>query len=51
VPRAESAGFLRVKTGMATGICYNWQFKAQLNDLDLMTIDDIDIRYLYSTQK
>lgn len=51
VPLAESAGFLRVKTGMATGICYNWQFNRQLNDLDLMTIDDIDIRYFYSTQK
>lgn len=26
IPLAESAGFLRIKTGMATGIGYNWTF-------------------------
>lgn len=37
----ESAGFLRIKTGMATGICYNWDFIKKPEDLDKMTIDDI----------
>lgn len=36
---------------MATGIGYNWHFNNQLKDLDLMAIDDIEIKYFYSTQK
>lgn len=30
----ESASFLRVKTGMATGICYNWEFINEPQNLD-----------------
>lgn len=51
IPLAQSAGFLRIKTGMATGICYNWRFIKKPEDLDKMTINDIEIKYFYSKQK
>lgn len=51
IPLAESASFLRIKTGMATGIGFNWYFKSQPKDLDEMTINDIEIKYFYSSQK
>lgn len=51
IPLAESAGFLRVKTGMATGIGYNWVFKHKPQDLDTLSINDIEIKYFYSHQK
>lgn len=55
MPLAESAGFLRVKTGMATGICYNWYFKQKPTDpsninIEILTIKDIGIKSYYSDQ-
>jgi hypothetical protein len=51
IPLAESAGFLRIKTGMATGIGYNWTFTHKPQDLDTISIQHIAIRYFYSNQK
>jgi hypothetical protein len=46
----ESASYLKVKTGMATGIGYNWYFTSKPENLDNLTIDNIGIKYFYSKQ-
>lgn len=33
---------------MATGIGYNWRFKNRPENLDDLTVDNIEIKYLYS---
>mgnify|MGYP006354333189 FL=1 len=51
IPLAMSAGYLRIKTGMATGIGYNWYFVTKPENMDNLTIDNIEIKYFYSKQK
>lgn len=48
LPLAQSASYLKVKTGMATGICYNWYFKHKPENLDDLTIKDIGFKAYYS---
>ena len=50
MPVVQSASFLKVKTGMATGIGYNWYFIEKPENLDKLTIDNIGIKYFYSTK-
>ena len=47
----ESASFLKVKTGMATGIGYNWRLANDVQDLDELSVEDVEIKYLYSQEK
>jgi hypothetical protein len=48
IPLVESASYLKIKTGMATGICYNWEFVQTPSNLDKISNDDIKIKYYYS---
>lgn len=46
----HSASYLHIKTGMSTGISYNWYFQTTIQNMDKLQCSDIKIRYFYTNR-